>query len=92
MEVLIGVVVVAALALVAWWKHQESLAQQEQYAVLNSTLQQLTEKINKPWGDSQEPSEASDPIAVLDEEWLNATDSLVEFDDDLLTLGGTEEE
>jgi hypothetical protein len=92
MEVLIGVVVVASLALVAWWKHEESLAQQAQLDVLSKSLSEVTEKLNKPWGESPEPSDEADVIAQLDEEWLKAADSLVEFDDDLVALGGTEEE
>lgn len=94
MEVLVGVVVVAAMGLVAYWKREETRVAQAQLAAQNELNEKLvaqygdlTEKLQKPWGDPPATeSDTLDLIAQLDEEWLNAPESLVEFDDDLRAL------
>lgn len=94
MEVLVGVVVVAALGLVAYWKREETRVAQAQLEAQNELNEKLvaqysdlTAKIQKPWGDAPPEDPTSlDLIAQLDEEWLNAPESLVEFDDDLRAL------
>lgn len=98
MEVLLGVVVVASLALVAFWKHQEARTAREALAASHQTVSEvvasykdLAEKLQKPWGDAPPQSDGVlDAIATLDEEWLNAPESLVEFDDDLRALDDEE--
>ena len=94
MEVLIGVVVVASLALVAFWKQQETRATREALAASQQTVSEVVEsykdladKIQKPWGETPPLGDSVlDAIATLDEEWLNAPESLVQFDDDLRAL------
>ena len=97
--VVIFLVVLAAFAVLGYWKWVE--AQQtkellESYErVARDSIEMtknLTDRVQRPWGDAPADAVATDLVAELDEEWLKAPDSLVPFDDDLAGLSDDLEE
>jgi hypothetical protein len=97
--VVIFLVVLAAFVVLGYWKWVEAqqtrdlLESYERIARDSMEMtKSLTDRVQRPWGDVPADVVPTDAVTGLDEEWLNAPDSLVAFDDDLAGLSDDLEE
>lgn len=93
------VAIIAAFGTVLWWKHVESklvaetLESYERLARESlATTKELSEKVQRPWGDVPPEAVATDQISEIDAAWMSSPDSIVPFDDDLAVLSDDLEE
>ncbi|NBU11717.1 MAG: hypothetical protein EB141_00235 [Verrucomicrobia bacterium] len=93
------VAIIASFGTVLWWKHAESkliaetLESYERLARESlATTKELSEKVQRPWGDVPPEAVATDQITELDTAWIQSPESIVPFDDDLAVLGDDLEE
>jgi len=91
--------IVSAFGAILWWKHVESKAIAhtiESYERLASeslaTTRELSEKVQRPWGDVPPSTPPTDDISELDTAWVNSPESIVPFDDDLAAFSDELEE
>ena len=97
--VVIFLVVLAAFGVLGYWKWIESQQVKDlldSYERIARDSLELTkavaDRVQRPWGDTPPDAVATDLVAEMDAEWLQAPDSLVPFDDDLVGLGDDTEE
>jgi nitrogen fixation-related uncharacterized protein len=97
--VVILLVVTVAFGVLAFWKYVESQQTKdllESYErVARDSIEMtksLSDRVQRPWGDSPTETVAADVVAEMDKAWLEAPDSLMPFDDDLAGLSEEYEE